>query len=50
MFTLRASGVRAVNDKIRWTSHSGFVNVASVAFVYESRYAQRFNPFNIRDV
>ena len=33
MSTLRASRVRTVNDKIRWTSHSSFVIVASVVCV-----------------
>ena len=33
MSSLRESHVRIVNDKIRWTSHSSFVIVASVACV-----------------
>ena len=33
MSSLRASRVRTLNDKIRWTSHSSFVIVASVACV-----------------
>ena len=33
MSSLRASRVRTVNDKMRWTSHSSFVIVASVACV-----------------